>query len=367
MNTFRLGGRICYLRRLPTSNSRWVFLNARRFSSRCCSKPLATSSSKGRSLTSYPPPSRLTSSAADFCHDLLQDTTSSWHSSPQARPPSLQNRSDFAWSGSSMTQGTQKTLIGAVLFSDLSMAVYNVAFSTQAPRQATRQARYSDRSPVLPAHELLSAHELYSEAVAQFAEAAEASGQPVGDGECWTLAAEALRSLSQYEVPAPVQSINRTHGHLIYEAVVSNGRQEGKWRGDDSAIRRGDVVEWNTVKIREFNGPPGSYMTLGAPERASRRLALSVELTGRADTAVVTDTSESSTPLTDGASVAPSSFRTLEVIEQSAGQAPTRRIYDLAAFSEGSMWIYRPVPMELYVGQALKAEWPPTSSRMQSA
>jgi hypothetical protein len=168
-----------------------------------------------------------------------------------------------------MQLGSKKTLIGAVLFSDLSMAIYNVSFHTHNPHQADREAYYSLRPDVLPASELVQAYETYSEAIAQFAEEAEASGFPVGNGECWTLAAEALKSLEQYDVPAPVQSINRTHGHLIFEAKASGkGVQMGKWRGDDQAIRRGDIAEFRTVKIKEWQGPPGSWMTLGAPERA---------------------------------------------------------------------------------------------------
>ena len=32
---------------------------------------------------------------------------------------------------------------------------------------------------------------------------------------------------------------------------------------------------------------------------------------------------------------------------------------DMAAMSKGEVWIYRPVPLEEYVGTAISADWPP--------
>lgn len=64
------------------------------------------------------------------------------------------------------------------------------------------------------------------------------------------MANEALLACTQYDVPTPTRSINRTHGHLIFEGRAWGKRPEeqiGRWRGGDDRIRRGDIVEWNTV------------------------------------------------------------------------------------------------------------------------
>jgi len=64
------------------------------------------------------------------------------------------------------------------------------------------------------------------------------------------MANEALLTCDQYDVPSPVKSINRTHGCLIYEARAWGKRpneQIGRWRGGDTSVRRGDIVEWNSV------------------------------------------------------------------------------------------------------------------------
>jgi hypothetical protein len=83
------------------------------------------------------------------------------------------------------------------------------------------------------AEDLWDACYTYGEQVAQFAEQAESNGVPIADGECWSMANEALKSLVNLETPVP--SISRTHGHLIF-AGSANGKdckrdQVGLWRG----------------------------------------------------------------------------------------------------------------------------------------
>ncbi|GAA5979482.1 hypothetical protein JCM21900_001814, partial [Sporobolomyces salmonicolor] len=49
----------------------------------------------------------------------------------------------------------------------------------------------------------------------------------------------------------------------------------------------------------------------------------------------------------------------LTVVEQSLGQVPQMRTYDLGAMSEGEVWIYRPAALREVVGvEELRAEWP---------
>lgn len=154
-------------------------------------------------------------------------------------PPVLDGRDDFTFAASMSSLGSNATLIGSVLFSDLSMANYSVAYDTSGRSAPKAQVAILNRPAVADASLLVAAYEMHSEAIAQFAEQAIASGQPVGHGECWDLADQALKSLEQYDIPKVVPSLSRCHGHLIYEGKALPSGQEGRWRGGDTQIRRG--------------------------------------------------------------------------------------------------------------------------------
>ena len=225
------------------------------------------------------------------------------------------------------------------IFSDLSFFWGTVEFSISNPNdmsQVKRNAVYLPRPKALGRQELVDAHEIYGETIALYAESFLGTGQPCARGECWDLADQALKYFAQYDyIPKPIQSTFRTHGHLIYEGKASNqGKEmEGRWRGGDNCIRRGDIAEWREVKIG-FKGAPGSFYSLGFPDHTA---------------VIVTD----SLPLPsakDGGSLKPSDLGTFAVVEQSQGRAPSRTEYDLSYFLEGEMWIYRPIGMKAYLG-----------------
>ncbi|GAA6017385.1 hypothetical protein JCM11491_006638 [Sporobolomyces phaffii] len=145
------------------------------------------------------------------------------------------------------------------------------------------------------------------------------------------------------------QSVGRTHGQLVFWASADDP-DHGRWYGGDAYVRAGDIVEWRSVRIREVGMAPGSYSILGDPDH----------------TAVIVGTG---TPLAlpDPSSAAeggpsrysPASLASLTVVEQSVGHAPTERTYDLAAFSAGEVWIYRPCGLEALVGvDRVEAVWP---------
>lgn len=156
-------------------------------------------------------------------------------------PPVLANRDDFTFSASMTSLGSKATLVGSVLFSDLSMANYSVAWDTSQGRAAPPHASVAilNRPASLAAAVLTAAYETHSESIAQFAEQAVHSGRPVARGECWDLADSALKTLDQYDVPKVVPSLSRCHGHLIFEGKAGAQGQEGLWRGGDTEIRRG--------------------------------------------------------------------------------------------------------------------------------
>jgi len=82
-------------------------------------------------------------------------------------------------------------------------------------------------------------------------------------------------------------------------------------------------------------------------------------------TAIVVGTgTPSSLPIPSSLSHSPSLYSTaslasLTVVEQSLGQAPSKRTYDLSTFTEGEIWIYRPCGMQELTGvDKVEARWP---------
>ena len=239
---------------------------------------------------------------------------------------------------SSVTTGSHKVLHTGTLFSDLSMFWGTVEFlknNPGDPRTTKRFAQYLPRPESLPQMQLIEAHETYGDTIALYAESFLGSGQFCGRGECWDLAHEALKYFQDYDyVPKPVPSIDRTHGHLIFEARAGDrGRKmEGRWRGGDNRIRRGDIVEWRKVRI----GLRGGFATLGDPDH----------------TAIITADVVPRCPPSDGELMSPAEIGVITVIEQSQGKLPNRTDYDLKCLEEGEMWVYRPISMQVYLGVA---------------
>lgn len=193
-------------------------------------------------------------------------------------------------------------------------------------------------------------------------------------GECWDLASEALAAVSG--LPPPIPSIARTHGHLIYSGSASGSDykrdQRGKWRGvsqrasslgrisqkliklcrqGDTAVRRGDIVEWRQVRVVSSDGR--RWSDLGAPDHTA--IIVSSYLSS--------DPSANTSP-TNGCALAPWEVGILEVVEQSLGKPPSRATYNLSGMQSGEVWVYRPVGMEAYLGiERLRPDWKETSSR----
>lgn len=205
-----------------------------------------------------------------------------WFAQPNPMPSSLKGRRDIAWSSSSMYRGQDHTLMGACLFEDLSCLWWRIQWKGNAPA-ATVQVDCAYREPPEAFDDegrLVEASRGFGDWIAGFAEQSESDRKPVGDGECWTLAAEAIKYTNSTAQLTPenrlLTSIGRTHGHLIYAAKAENGKgQCGRWRGGDrirnnwGGIRRGDIIEWKTARCSEAGAPKGSYMTLGAPEHTA--------------------------------------------------------------------------------------------------
>ncbi|TFK37569.1 hypothetical protein BDQ12DRAFT_724023 [Crucibulum laeve] len=312
----------------------------------------ATTATISTFTLSHPPPSSYDSSALDLVHYFSPSTPwpNSWYASAthNAIPPPLEGNTDITWNGAWQSYGINTTIYMGILFSDLSIFWGTIEYDSSQPSNKSkvkRDAAYLPRPRPLDQAALVEASETYGDTIASFAESFLGTGEYCARGECWDLANEALKYFADFDyVPKPVPSISRTHGHLIYEGKAgSKGAAEiGRWRGGDDRIRRGDIVEWRRVKIE---GLRGSYFKLGDPDHTA---------------VIVSDlVLKGAGTLQDGKSLKPSELGALAVVEQSVGQPPERKEYDLKGFREGEMWIYRPVGMEAYLGiSAVEAKAP---------
>ncbi|KAF7421096.1 hypothetical protein PC9H_011616 [Pleurotus ostreatus] len=303
---------------------------------------------------SHPPPTVHGSSALDLAYFFHPSAhwSSPWYDADNILPPPLHGNSDHRFAGSWQSRNADKQVFVGLLFADLSLCWGVVDYSTKIHADPNdtllvrRQAQYLPRPKALEREPLVRAHETYGETIAAFAESFVGTGQYCSRGECWDLASEALKYFDQFDyVPKPVPSISRTHGHLIFEGKANGVHKTvGRWRGGDDRVRRGDIVEWRKVKIGLVGGAPGSWAILGDPDHTAVIVRDSTIAGGRT--------------VRDGDSVKPGDLGSLEVVEQSVGSPPDRKEYDLNAFEEGEMWIYRPIGMKDYMGCELAAKAP---------
>ncbi|KAH9975044.1 hypothetical protein BGW80DRAFT_1299730 [Lactifluus volemus] len=252
-------------------------------------------------------------------------------------PPHLKGSSDIRLSGAvvSLPVVGIKIARAVILFADLSMCWYSVTYGYGS---VERWARFRPCPKPMSGAELQRAAETHGAAVAAFAKNAAASGQPVDSGECWDIACEGLKSAASRSGPdnAPVLSTSRAHGHLIFCGKPGMG----KWRGGDNRLRAGDIVEWRSARIGKAQ--KGAYTILGDPDHTAVLVQDTVPLR-----------------VADGTSINPADVGVLTVVEQTPGQTPKQKSYDLAKLREGEVWVYRPVSMVKYLGSMLRRDIPP--------
>jgi hypothetical protein len=303
---------------------------------------------------SHPPATTHGAAALDLAHYFHPSThwDSPWYSSENPVPPPLIDNKDSNHLISSRSADQKKTIFGGVVFSDLSMCWFTVEFSANISSHnpddissVKRTAVYLPRPSPMTKETLLEAHETYGETIAAFAESFVGTGEVCQSGESHDMAHEAIKYLDNFDyVPKPVPSSNRTHGHLIFEAKATRkGDATGRWRGGDDMVRRGDIVEWRKAKIGAINDSPAD------PDHTA---------------IIVRDSRPGRTPA-DGLSLSPTDLAILEVVEQRPGSMPIHKTYDLNAFEQGEMWIYRPVSMQAYLGALLTTKCPPGVSALE--
>ncbi|KAH6719905.1 putative altered inheritance of mitochondria protein 3 [Leptodontidium sp. MPI-SDFR-AT-0119] len=260
--------------------------------------------------------------------DLDLDLKSQWFVKGQFPPRTISTKSYTTSSGWS-SSGSRKShwLVAHMRFADLSSTKIRVTWDSSSPEYTVKaEQRHAPPPPMMSRRELEDCRERYSDAIASWSESQ--MGLKVGNGECWTLANEALKAIaatctSHNQEPC-MASQSLVHGHVLYTYIPLQSRQPVPAGGIlEAGVARGDVVQ--ILKAR-FESGNGGWQTAGDPDH----------------TAVVTGVDA------DGS---------VRVVEQNVGgkKVVMRGRYDMAEMVSGEVRIFRAVGVS-WLGE-LSAAW----------
>jgi hypothetical protein len=162
-----------------------------------------------------------------------------------------------------MISGNAKTVTIALRDpTDLSIARYTLQWSEADPINTVSITESVTPPPQTPSYnELLEAWQRFGDGVATWSE--QKTGLQVGNGECWTLAAEAIKASS---AEGAMSSQNLIHGALIYE---QHGPYAPRLQLDE--VRRGDVIQFLNAyfETKDGQGRVIRQMKSGNPDHTS--------------------------------------------------------------------------------------------------
>lgn len=139
---------------------------------------------------------------------------------------------------------------------DLSIVKFKLDWDSQNPLGTVNVERNNVPPPrALTVPELQEFHHTFGESVASWSESK--LSQMVGNGECWTLAQQAIEQSSGGRAMSP-QGL--THGALIYHRST-----QGVHFSIDE-IRRGDIIQYDKVRLQHANG---GYSVVGDPDHTA--------------------------------------------------------------------------------------------------
>jgi hypothetical protein len=206
--------------------------------------------------------------------DFELDLDTLWFAGDHARfpPPSINAlpgsrgiNYSMGWSGSGGRKNCHLT--GILIHSNppLARTKIHVTWEDSNPRGTVKalQKHYPPPRQPGPA-ELQQWRDSYGEEVARWCEAQ--VGTQVGNGECWTLAHEALKAVAAQNIrdgyDPCMTSQGVVHGALIWEKIIpgNTGRPVGPSvpglprSVSDSVLGRGDILQFWTAKFRSKDG-----------------------------------------------------------------------------------------------------------------
>ncbi|VVT53323.1 uncharacterized protein SAPINGB_P003515 [Magnusiomyces paraingens] len=251
------------------------------------------------------------------------DLPSLWFTKPARTltlPASLQGI-NYTFSLSSSSGSSRKLILALRIAETLAIVKFKLEWKVEDPLGTVTVERKDIPPPEPMAQaQLAQAHDAFGESIARYAESV--VGTQVGDGECWTLAQQAI---TQAAAGAAMVPQGYTHGALVYHAV--GGAPAPLCYAD--RIARGDICQFTSGRFdtRNAAGVIVGQAYVGAPNHTS----------------IVVHVSDDN--------------RTIDVLQQNVGgvrrvQAGKHNLDELVA---GEVKIYRPVWKE-WAGE-LEAKW----------
>ena len=220
-------------------------------------------------------PTRSSSQPSWTPTDIPLNFEKQWYSTdPMEQIPYLSANPSKAISSSSITASgsgyaNHMTWLYTATFAirwttDLSRTFIRVTWSSDDPRGSVqgRQKHFPPPTPLGPT-DLEKCSGLYGPAVVRFCQGQ--LGRQVGDGECWTLAHDALEFVQGVVQPKCMVSSGTIHGQCIF-------RREGTTTvfGTLEGVRPGDIVQYLECKFeRRQNGRVVYTSSAGAPDHTS--------------------------------------------------------------------------------------------------
>lgn len=175
-------------------------------------------------------------------------------------PPDLQG---LGWTSQFSSSGGTTTKIYAFRIpEDLSIIKLRIVYPTNNPAAATCERKDVPPPRELTPGELYEYNLLYGDVVARWAESM--VGTQVGDGECWTLAKNAIEQSSQTALVSQAY----THGALIYQQNGSTNNPANIVKNVE-AIRRGDILQFYEAKFESRTAGGTSSSSYGVPNHTA--------------------------------------------------------------------------------------------------
>lgn len=257
-------------------------------------------------------------------------------------PPALARAGDVPYSGHIVqTQGRRKTsriMTTAILWTrNAAVNKFRLTWDAADPRRSVRaEQKYLSAPRPSPAR-LARAQHRYGRLITRWCQ--KRKGTRVGDGECWTLAYEALKAVadqcrSRGEKPV-MASQGHLHGACIFSrSMVPSAAGTGSNNNNNSlqaaGVAEGDIMALTGARFqrRHRHGPTAQ----GEPGPAGGGGVVSTCMMGPEHTAIIT---------------AVHGNNVLEVLEQNVpplGKKVQSGTYRVDELVQGEMRIYRPMP-----------------------
>ncbi|KAG5357676.1 Altered inheritance of mitochondria protein 3 [Yarrowia sp. C11] len=175
-------------------------------------------------------------------------------------PPDLQG---LGWTSQYSSSGGTTTKIYAFRIpEDLSIIKLRIVYPTNNPAAATCERKDVPPPRDLNPGELYEYNLQYGDGVARWAESM--VGTQVGDGECWTLAKNAIEQSSQTALVSQAY----THGALIYQQNGSTNNPANIVKNVE-AIRRGDILQFYEAKFESRSAGGFCSSSYGVPNHTA--------------------------------------------------------------------------------------------------